>query len=344
MITKIQIRNFRTHKKLDVQFSKRVTSIVGPSYAGKSTVIRALRWVVMNKPTGTSIIQWGSTKVTTRLWVDESVIKRTRSNNINSYWLDGKRFVAFGNDVPTPITSKLNLSNINFQGQHDAPFWFCETAGEVSRQLNTIVNLDAIDKALAYISSEQRKTDNEIGFIQKRLDELKIKKEQLSFASKMDEDLKICENALKEYEKQCLKLGTLGESIERAGNYRDISIRQNAVAVAINSIVVLGKSTLDLDNQTTKMGGLIDEIKKEQEILDNIPPSIEPLNRIFQKWKENQKQSEILNVLICDIQNKILQILTIQKSVQKIQNEMKTISKGRCPLCGHIKKGEKSDE
>jgi DNA repair ATPase RecN len=334
MITKIQIRNFRTHKKLDVQFSKRVTSIVGPSYAGKSTVIRALRWVVMNKPTGTSIIQWGSTKVTTRLWVDESVIKRTRSNNINSYWLDGKRFVAFGNDVPTPITSKLNLSNLNFQGQHDSPFWFCETAGEVSRQLNTIVNLDTIDKALAFIASEQRKTDNEIGFIQKRLDELKIKKEQLAFVVEMDEDLKGCEKTQNEYENQRLKLATLGEGIEEARNYRTVANNQKAVAVAINSTVVIGRSTLDLDDRTTKLEILIEKVKKQQEILDYCPPSIEPLGKILQEWKDNQKQSEILSVLIHNLQVKQTHTLTAQESAQKIQDEMKTISKGRCLLCG----------
>ena len=335
MISTIQIRNFSTHQKLDVKFSKGVTSIVGPSYAGKSTIVRALRWIALNRPAGTSFIRWGSNKTIARLGVDDSVIKRIRSkNNINSYRLDDKRFAAFGNDVPTSILSKLNLSPINFQGQHDAPFWFCETAGEVSRQLNNIVNLDAMDKSMSFIASEIRKADLEIGFIQKRLDDLKVQQKQLAFVPKMNDDLKECEGAQRELEKQQLKLAALSELLEGVKRYRNEANRLKAADVAINSVIVLGKSALDLTSQTTRLGELLENIEEKQETLNNRPPSMKPLEKMIQVQEESQKRYEVLDALIRDLGDQQNQIEILQTSVQKIQSKMNEISKGRCPLCG----------
>ena len=86
-------------------------------------------------------------------------IQRQRSASNNSYGMDGVEFKAFGNDVPEDIARVLNVSELNFQGQHDAPLWFTESAGEVSRRLNYIVDLSQIDSTLSAIDSivrEQR--------------------------------------------------------------------------------------------------------------------------------------------------------------------------------------------
>jgi len=142
MISKIEIRNFSTHKKQDLEFSPNVTTITGSSFLGKSTILRAIRFVCMNRPTGDKFINWDADKTSVRLTIDKKKIVRRKGKGNNSYTLDKQEYKAFGNDVPQPIANLVNMSDINFQGQHDAPFWFCETAGEVSRQLNAIINLE----------------------------------------------------------------------------------------------------------------------------------------------------------------------------------------------------------
>jgi len=159
VISTLQIINFQTHAKLRVDFGRGITTIVGPSDAGKSAVLRALRWVCTSEPSGDAFVRHGSKGASVRLLVDGHEIIRRRSpgGGVNEYVLDGVVLKAIGRDVPEPIARILNLGPVCWQRQHDAPFWFSETQGEVSRQLNAIVNLGVIDGVMARVGAEQRR-------------------------------------------------------------------------------------------------------------------------------------------------------------------------------------------
>ena len=53
MITKIEIKNFQSHKDTMIDFDKGINSICGESDNGKTAIIRAIRWVIENRPLGT---------------------------------------------------------------------------------------------------------------------------------------------------------------------------------------------------------------------------------------------------------------------------------------------------
>ncbi len=202
MINGIEIRNFRTHKKQNVVFGPGVTTIVGESFDGKSTIIRALKWVSLNKPAGDKMINWDAQEARVRVTVDSKKVIRKKGKT-NSYKLSGRKdpFKAFGSDVPEPIQQLFNMSSINFQTQHEPPFWFCETPGEVSRKLNSIVNLEIIDLTLSNIASEITTTKISIKIITKRLEEAQEKKKSLSYAKEMNNDLKRVETLQKDSKK-----------------------------------------------------------------------------------------------------------------------------------------------
>jgi len=187
-IENISLRDFRIHKRLDVDLSSPVTTIIGSSYKGKSTIIRALRWVLLNKPPGISMIRWWAKKASVRVKVDGHEIKRVRSKTLNLYKLDGCKLSAFGNDVPEPIAKLSNLSPINFQGQHDMPFWFGETAGGVSRQLNAIVDLDVIDRSLSNLAKRLTETRAAVSITKDRLEEAQQIKKDLAYVVKMGDE------------------------------------------------------------------------------------------------------------------------------------------------------------
>ena len=140
MIKKLRIKNFQKHKSIDIEFDDHITSIVGPSDSGKSALIRALKWVITNKPNGMEFIREGSKKCSVRIETDNHKITRSRGTE-NTYHLDKEVFHAFGNNVPKEIIDSLRMDEINFQGQHVSPCWLNESAGQVSRNLNQIVNL-----------------------------------------------------------------------------------------------------------------------------------------------------------------------------------------------------------
>ena len=122
MIKRLRIKNFQKHKSIDIEFDEHVTSIVGPSDTGKSALIRALKWVCSNKPNGNDFIRQGSKKCSVRVEVNGHKITRSRGAE-NTYHLDKEVFHAFGNNVPKEIEHVLRMDEINFQGQHDSPFW-----------------------------------------------------------------------------------------------------------------------------------------------------------------------------------------------------------------------------
>ena len=162
MITRIRLENFQGHEKLDLKLGA-VTTIVGASDRGKSSVTRALRWAVTNKPGGQEFIRHGTKQARVRIELDGDVIvSRTRSKSENAYTLrtaEAKaEFKAFGTGVPDEVATALNLGELNFQQQHDAPFWFTLSAPDVARKLNDVVDLSLIDDVLEHLAGRMRGT------------------------------------------------------------------------------------------------------------------------------------------------------------------------------------------
>lgn len=149
MLETLLIKNFQAHTRLKLQLSPTVTTVVGPSDRGKSSILRALRWVCLNLPAGGAFIRHGASRTVVKLTVDGHALLRTKARGgENAYRLDGKRFVAFGAAVPEEVASLLGLAPAAFAGQHDPPFWLGETPGERGRQLNAVIDLGAVDRTL----------------------------------------------------------------------------------------------------------------------------------------------------------------------------------------------------
>jgi exonuclease SbcC len=65
MIDSLSIQNFQSHEKTELEFDEGINIIIGQSDSGKSAILRALNWVVNNKPNGEAFkSNWGGdTKV-----------------------------------------------------------------------------------------------------------------------------------------------------------------------------------------------------------------------------------------------------------------------------------------
>ncbi len=75
----LTLKNFQKHKALYLQFDPHVTTIVGDNEVGKTTVLRAIRWVCFNDPSGgTDIFRWGTEKALARIEIAGKSIERMR--------------------------------------------------------------------------------------------------------------------------------------------------------------------------------------------------------------------------------------------------------------------------
>ena len=176
----LELKDFQRHKSLLIKFSPLITTILGETDIGKSAILRALRWACQNVPSGEEFIRSGSKSTSVRLEAVNSsdkrlVIVRSKEPGENLYQLGKKEYRAFGMGVPQDISQVLQVPDINFQGQHDAPFWFSESAAEVSRQLNAVIDLSIIDESLSRIAATVRQSrerkeicEERLGAIQRR--------------------------------------------------------------------------------------------------------------------------------------------------------------------------------
>ena len=159
MIEYIQLRNFQSHKEIEMELHPGVNVIIGESDSGKTAIMRALYWLTFGKPAGDSMRRHGTKRDTeVTIETESHQISRIRGNSTNEYVLttfnennNEQVFKGFGQSVPQPIIDVLNLNEINFMRQLDPPFLFSKTAGEIAQYLNRLINLDIIDSSLLNI-------------------------------------------------------------------------------------------------------------------------------------------------------------------------------------------------
>lgn len=341
MVEKLQIRGFGANEKLDVEFGPHVTSIVGKNFIGKSWLLRALKWVCLNKPAGDAYINWDSNEAKVRMSIDSKKVIHIRSKSDNSYRLSGrtKPYTGFGNEVPKDIAEIINLSELNFQGQHSTkenriPFWFSETAGEVSRQLNSIVNLEIIDKTLANIDSEKRKASTLIEVVEQSLTKAVQEKKELVYVKDLDEELKSVEKLQSEYEKIRRECATIDELVNQAESHKSVQENRLKLVSDTNLAVSAGDKCLKIVNSVEKLSKLIESAQNFQSVLDNRPPSIKPLEKLRDKSKALTSQCLTLQNLITIIQHRRERKCKAERELQKLKRELEEIAEGRCLLCG----------
>jgi len=338
MIKDLNIKGFGANESKVIELSPHVTSITGRSYIGKSWIIRALRWVSLNKPAGDSFINWNckEAKAKVKAEFDGERVTRIRSKSKNIYrsTLSKKPFVAFGNNVPEDLKALINLDEINFQTQHAPPFWFCETAGEVSRQLNAIINLTLIDKTLANIDSWLRTANADSRATTTRLGLAQEQKKNLAYAIDINIDLLNLESTQKDIEENAVGRSVLLDKIELVGLYTNRY--KNAAERATDGLNTMSiySASCKITEKAENLQNLIESAQNHQTAIDRKPPSTTQLDKLQEAIEDSTEQYYELEDLIEAIEDKENQkCQTIQTAVE-LDTQMKKLLKGKCPICG----------
>ena len=269
MLERILLRNFQRWERLDVDLDPLATVFVGETDAGKSAVLRGLRWVCFNLPTGKAFVRRGSDRAKAALTAEGVVLVRAKGKSDNYYRLGSQKFQSFGQGVPAALEQKLNvLPGLNFQGQHDPPFWLCLTPGQASQELNAVVDLGLIDTTLANIASEVRKAKMTVDFTGERLAKAQEREAALSWVEEAQKDYEHVGNLYKELEDTRSKIVQVERDIENA------QVIEEEVQDATESILALGNAVRE--------GEKWDEFRRERVALQTILGD-------WDKWEEEAK-------------------------------------------------------
>ena len=339
MISRIEIKNFQSHKDTSIDFCAGINALNGESDNGKSAVIRAIKWVCENRPLGTDKLNsnWNrdfKEKMSVKLFLDngdwvERI--RTKSRNGYTYFENGVEvdLSATGTEVPQKIKDILKMSDVNFQFQMDAPYLLSLPSSEASKYFNRLIHLDSIDKMLSEADSEKRRLNAEKKVVEKDMEDCSRELESLAW---VDEAAAI--------QKRVEKYSDLIERDEQSAE---------EISLEISRFEDCSKSLVDLTEQNEIISEIDSiEIADFSELERDLETFVFCLDSSIDLTEQNEIISEIDSIEVEDfseLEREISLFESLSEERERFESEKSELEGSLpeiCPLCGSKIKGGES--
>lgn len=265
MFEELRLKNFQCHARLRLHFGSGVTCLLGRSDCGKSAIVRALRWLIFNRPGGNAFVRRTMENVSencaVQLAIDGRFAGRHRGGRRgNVYTLDRSTLRAFGTGTPDAINTLFNLGTVNLQNQHDPPFWLTLSPGECARALNEVVNLSLIDRVLTAAGQEVRQIKAQIETAEKQLTEAKRHRDELAWVRRADKVLRAVEEQYTKVKLIHNKLARLADLLQEGRRLVEAKNYCQRAANALQMVVAAGAGLQQGVERITKLGKLVHSI------------------------------------------------------------------------------------
>lgn len=341
-IKQLNLANWQCHEKLTVDFSPGVTTIIGDTDSGKSAVMRAVRWLLLNDFPGESFIKEGAkqTTITCLLRHDRKdwTVGRRRGGGENKYLLEAPsqktvNFVSFGQgNVPEDLQRLFAVERLNFQNQMDAPFWFALPGGELSRQLNEIVNLDIIDTSLANISRLVYRANERLSVCVARLTDAEQAWEKLAGQAKRVKHWEALQGQRQVIRGIKQRVEPLRVLLERLSELA-VDKKQERAKQA-TSLLWYADQIQKYRSRANQLTTAISAYEQLERLEKDSPPGFAPLAKLFKQWEVSADKTERLNTLISAYAEANTLATTTAEEAATAEKRLHQATKGqRCPLC-----------
>lgn len=307
MLEKIEIRNFQSHQATNLKLSPNVNTLQGNSDCGKSAVMRALGWLVFNPAGDYFISDWAKRGKTitapceVTLSVNGHKVTRRRDKDFNGYILDDQVFEATRNSVPPQVLSVLGLGEVNVQKQLDPPFLLSMSAGDVSRYINTLVNLTRIDKWTTSVNGRTRSLQQQVDNGKEKVERLQAEVDSYSYVENLEEVSK----KMTEIENKVEILCNEGKSLEESvSDWEKENIVLNRLP-DVDKVLVLLKEAEEscrksetTESEISFLKSLLQAHEEQVKAVASLP-SVERVMGALQEAEEvDKKREQIKNKLV----------------------------------------------
>jgi hypothetical protein len=363
MLKSLKLVNIQSHKDTELMFDPGINVILGTSKTGKTGLLRGLRLVKDNKPAGLNLISYwdrdkkGQPKTESFAAIETwegSWAQRLRTKDFNGYVVRSASDIpleeleaAGKGDAPAKVSQILNMSDVNFQRQFDMPFLLSDSAPEVARFFNRLIELDLIDSTLSKTENKRIEINRKLAQLQK--DQGAVVEELAGFFW-----IDSASNLIDKTERWVARLE---EKKDKVGAARQLLKLVEEQAKIINSIPVdIERScglmdTLDLLNisisekklKINKVSELLTSYKKIKTEIDEIAkikfPEIEILYDKLILLDEILSRKELQHgrvmVKRANYENGVSSISTLDAEIEELEKQLPDI----CPTCGQSLEG-----
>lgn len=286
-IVKLELINFQSHENSVFEFSDNFNVLVGESRQGKSSALRAIRWVLENKPSGKSFVRIGATDCSVSITLKNgTIIERFikgKDNGYKIYLPDGT--VEEGNTKMVSRVQEVCGFNyldvdkstsipLNFLRQGDSWYLIGDgySATDRARILGSMKDTTAADLVIQDYEKQNKEITTSIKSINVDLANSKLELEEIK------KEIEIKEKIKEVVEKFIL--------IEKINQYLELCNDLKEKTNILNEI----NDKLDL----TLLNSYMLNIDKKIEVLNNVNRHI---NTIHQETNNVEIQNKIINSL-----------------------------------------------
>lgn len=235
MIEAIKLKGFQSHTASFFHLGPGLNVITGPSDAGKTAIIRAVKWVAFNEPTGEAFLNQtvGEAEVEITLTNGVTITKRRKSKK-TSYKLSTVPEPFEKSEVPLEVQQALGITKqtfgdfvtaLNFAYQLEAPFLISETASAGAKILGKLAGTEAVDLAIKDVSKDTYAARQERSQAEKEIEKIEYQLADFMNLEQLKEQLEACEYLAQQIEADAVKVdklkqlkisfGTLTDQLER---------------------------------------------------------------------------------------------------------------------------------
>lgn len=353
---KLVLKNIQKHKKLIINFGD-ITAIRGANDNGKSTIIRAIYWILYDKPSGDwmrRILPDGKLATAhAKLYLkDGNVIERVKGDKINRYVLNGVNYDNYGT-IPEDIQKVLNtpisrFGNKNFTCnvfmQDDNSFVVEESPSVKADMINQLTGANIVHRAVKRLNKEKREYTTTLKVYSEELDNAKLNLKSLHGT----------ERIIKRFE----SIEKRRDKLEQSKVLYKRMVDVNKSYCRLRRILRNNKSTVNTftvdPDILLKKAEIVIKMKKELENLEKVYKQIIYLEKIINIYKEMETvtMDELSSKVKIkeDLEDKYGKIRQIsekynklshkigetKKEIKKLQKKLSEFEGKACVLCGKI--------
>lgn len=345
MIKSIVIKNVQSHKDTLLEFTPGVNVIIGSSGAGKSAIMRAVGWVMENRPTKGYPSDWlGKESSQVTINFDDCAVTRLKDDRDNYYQIDDTEpFRSLGSDVPPEVANVINMDETNFKRQMESHFLLSETAGRVAQHYNKMSDLYRLDGGIRVAKKRIQQYERDIKSENANIKQAEQELESFEPLEEAENQLLELEHLEDKYQQTQQDIKWLQTTKDRINRLKNVIAKKREQAKAKDLI----QKIVDYEAQENTIHTEIKEMRKLRNKIVSLRSQISVLREtakakglIEEILRNNTTEKELRREFeeMIDFYNEISKMQTAlehkRNQVNRYIEQYNKHAKGQiCPLC-----------
>jgi len=251
LIEYLTIKNFQSHSESFLEFSPGVNVILGDTDSGKTAILRAVNWLVTNRPRGSTFVRRGKKFCSVSIRTTNGLVEREKKSSFNGYRVEvgdfKSSFTEVGTTVPPEVLPVLRLEDVNTQSQLSSHFLIGMSDGQISKALAELLGFEFADKLAGLVKSGSGQVNKDVSRLSDEALDLQSKLEILEARLSVRADVDLGKELYRELESEAMSASTLEMLI---GSYRSAAKCLNEaerLSVALKGVDVVSSKFAELE-------------------------------------------------------------------------------------------------